>query len=350
MRHGERVMQDEAGGGRAASGTAAEAPEEVAKHIYRLTIPLPGNPLKAVNAYVVRGGERNLIIDTGMRRKECLDAMKGGLDRLGIDLGRTDFFVTHFHADHLGLVSELAADTARIYLNGPDADSLFAQKFREIFERSAPLHGFPEQELKRTLDGHPGPRYGPRLPLNVTKSHDGQTLSIGGYLFRCMETPGHSFGHTCLYEAEHRILISGDHILNDITPNLQGWFDRWNPLEEYLKSLERTAALDVDLVLPGHRSVFRDMRGRIAELIEHHETREAEIIRILEQGPKTAFEVASRMTWDIVCDSFDLFPLSQKWFATGEAIAHLTHLKGLSKVREEIEETEDGQPLARWSV
>jgi glyoxylase-like metal-dependent hydrolase (beta-lactamase superfamily II) len=342
-------MQDEAGSAGAASGVAAEAPEEVAKHIYRLSIPLPGSPLKAVNSYVVRGEGRNLVIDTGMRRKECLDAMASGLDALGIGLGHTDFFITHFHADHLGLVSELAAETARIYLNGPDADSLFAGDFLQISERSARLHGFPEGELKKALDGHPGPRYGPRLPLHVTKSHDGQTLAVGGYLFRCVETPGHSFGHTCLYEAEHGILISGDHILNDITPNLQGWFERWNPLEEYVKSLERTAALDVALVLPGHRSTFRDMRGRIEELIEHHERREEEVLLILEEGPKTAFEVASRMTWDIVCESFDLFPLSQKWFAAGEAIAHLTHLKGLSKVREHIKETE-GRPLALWSL
>ncbi len=335
-------MRDEA------VGSGAAAPEKVARHIYRLTIPLPGSPLKAVNSYVVKGGERNLVIDTGMRRKECLDAMMSGLDRLGVGLDHTDFFITHFHADHLGLVSELAPETARIYLNGPDADSLFAQQFREIFERSARLHGFPEGEVKRTLDGHPGPRYGPRLPIPVTRSHDGQTIAIGGYLFRCVETPGHSFGHTCLYDEKHRILISGDHILGDITPNIQAWLDGWNPLGEYVKSLERTASLDVNLVLPGHRSVFRDMRSRIEELKEHHARREDEILLILEEGPKTAFEVASRMTWDIECDSFDLFPLSQKWFATGEAIAHLVHLKSLAKVREEIRQT--ARPLAVWSL
>ena len=341
-------MRDEAGA-RAGSGKAPQEPEEVVKNIYRLTIPLPGNPLKAVNSYVVRGGERNLVIDTGMRRKECQDVMAAGLDRLGIDLGRTDFFITHFHADHLGLVSELASETSQIYLNGPDADSLFAGTFRQTFEKAARLHGFPEGDLQKTLDGHPGPRYGPRLPLRVTKPRDNEILAAGGYVLRCVSTPGHSFGHTCLYEEEHRFLISGDHILSDITPNLQGWFEKWNPLEQYLKSLEKTEGLDVDLVLPGHRSVFRDMRGRIEELREHHRKREEEILSILQEGPKTAFEVASRMTWDIVCDSFDLFPLSQKWFAAGEAIAHLIHLKSIAKVHEETRETAS-RPLALWSL
>ena len=54
--------------------------------IYRVEIPLPDNPLKAVNSYVIKGQERNLIIDTGMRRRECLDAMQAGLERLRISL------------------------------------------------------------------------------------------------------------------------------------------------------------------------------------------------------------------------------------------------------------------------
>jgi hypothetical protein len=44
-------------------------------------------------------------------------------------------------------------------------------------------------------------------------------------------------------------------------------------------------------------------------------------------GSLSAYEVASRMTWDIKCDSWEEFPLAQKWFATGEAISHLRYLK-----------------------
>jgi hypothetical protein len=62
-------------------------------------------------------------------------------------------------------------------------------------------------------------------------------------------------------------------------------------------------------------------------LKDHHQRRLDEIISILEESSKTAFQVASQMSWDIICDSWDLFPVSQKWFATGEAIAHLKYLK-----------------------
>jgi hypothetical protein len=53
-----------------------------------------------------------------------------------------------------------------------------------------------------------------------------------------------------------------------------------------------------------------------------------------------AFQVASEMKWDINYESWEQFPVSQKWFATGEAIAHLRYLekKGmlLRKTEEEV--------------
>jgi len=70
-----------------------------------------------------------------------------------------------------------------------------------------------------------------------------------------------------------------------------------------------------------------DHKARIAELKEHHERRLKEVLSILGNDPRTAFQVASRMTWDLDCDSWDEFPRAQKWFATGEAIAHLRYLE-----------------------
>lgn len=50
-------------------------------------------------------------------------------------------------------------------------------------------------------------------------------------------------------------------------------------------------------------------------------------MQILKQeGPLNGYDIASMMEWDIVAQSWDHFPVTQKWFATGEAIAHLHHL------------------------
>jgi glyoxylase-like metal-dependent hydrolase (beta-lactamase superfamily II) len=169
---------------------------------------------------------------------------------------------------------------------------------------------------------------------------DGDTISIGDYLFECIETPGHSKGHICLYEPSKKILISGDHILVDITPNISLWSDERNPLNEYLMSLDRVYNLDVELVLPGHKSIFRNHKERIRELKQHHQIRLNEVISILEKGRQNVFQIASQMTWDVNYRSWDLFPSSQKWFAFGEAMSHLKYLEEEGKVGREMQEQE----------
>jgi hypothetical protein len=46
----------------------------------------------------------------------------------------------------------------------------------------------------------------------------------------------------------------------------------------------------------------------------------------------SAYEVASHMSWDIDCERWEQFPVAQKWFATGEALAHLRYLEEEAKV------------------
>ena len=93
--------------------------------------------------------------------------------------------------------------------------------------------------------------------------------------------------------------------------------------------------LEVDLVLPGHRHLFRNHKERIEELKLHHRKRVDEIVVILSKGSMSAFQVASEMMWDINYPSWDQFPVAQKWFATGEAIAHLRHLEEKGMVSRE---------------
>ena len=311
--------------------------EEIAANLYKVEIPLPKDPLRALNSYVVKGAERNLIIDTGWNQQECMRAMQAGLAKLGVDLMKTAFFITHLHTDHLGLVSQLATDTSTIYFNRPDADRIQSGISWEEFVEFARLNGFPEEELQRVPDSHPGFKFRSKEPLRFHLLKEGDSLEISDYAFKCVETPGHTKGHMCLYEPNKKIFVAGDHLLGDITPTILLWSDEWNPLKEYLASLDKVFALDIELVLPGHRGILRNSKARIRELKHHHQERLEEIVSILGQGTQDAFQVASRMTWDIVYDSWDLFPISQKWFATGEAIAHLKYLEEKGMIRKEMQ-------------
>ena len=306
--------------------------EEVREDLWRIEVPLPGNPLRSINSYLIKGTCRNLVIDTGLNQKECLDAILSGLERVGVDLEKSDFFVTHMHADHSALVPRLAKDSSKVYFNRPDAEVFEGVSPWETILHYAGRNGFPEDELRAALQNHPGYKHGVTKVPEFTFLEDGDGLEAGDYRFRCVRTPGHTRGHTCLYEPEKKVLVSGDHILIDITPNIQCWRDGMNPLGEYLASLDKVHALDVELVLPGHRRLFRNCRERIEELKRHHQRRAEEALSILSRGSQNAYQIASGMTWDLDYDSWDLFPVAQKWFATGEAIAHLRYLEERGEV------------------
>jgi len=316
--------------------------EEILPNLYKIEVPLPRNPLRAINCYTIKDGHKSLIIDTGMNREECMNVLSSGLKELGVELNKADFFLTHMHADHAGLVSSLATDTSKIYSSQADADiindvtspdTVYWDDESEFARRN----GFPENELQKAIDNHPGYKYGPKGPLDFYIVKEGDTISIGNYLFRCIETPGHSPGHLCLYESSKKILFSGDHILSDITPNIQLFTGVLNTLNDYLESLDKVYELDVDFVLPGHRKTFRNHKERIQELKHHHEIRIDEILSILKEGDKNAFKVASQMSWDIKYEDWGMFPVSQKWFAAGEALSHLKYLEDKEKVKRKIQ-------------
>ncbi len=316
-------------------------PEEICRNLYRIEVPLPDSPLKSLNSYVIKGKDRNLVIDTGFNRKTCLAAMQTGLSDLGIDLSRTDFFITHLHADHFGLVSRLATQTSQIFFSRPDAEIMESWEGFEPMIAYAGKHGFPENELRTAIEQHPGNRFGSDWMPALHILADGDRIDVGDYGFECVATPGHTLGHTCLYGPDQRLLIAGDHILGDITPNIQCWSDTENPLRHYLDSLDKVRRLAVDLVLPGHRSLFSNCTQRIQELKEHHERRLDEVQKILDGTPLTAYAVASRMTWDIR-GSWDEFPVAQKWFATGEALSHLRYIEEEGKIRRTNGGADDG--------
>ena len=41
--------------------------ERISEGLYRIPVPLPGNPLRELNSYLLTGGERAVLIDTGFR-------------------------------------------------------------------------------------------------------------------------------------------------------------------------------------------------------------------------------------------------------------------------------------------
>jgi glyoxylase-like metal-dependent hydrolase (beta-lactamase superfamily II) len=309
---------------------------KIAENLYTIPVPLPGNPLKNLNVYILTG-ERNLLIDTGFHQDACREALMDGLRELGVSMENTDIFLTHLHADHTGLAPDIAGKHTKIFIGSrdlghmPGSNSTFSWGASD--DRFA-AEGFPRDLLEILTERNPAQGLSPRPYDDYISVEDGQEFSYGGHTFTAIWTPGHTPGHLCLFEPKTGICILGDHVLFDITPNITRWSGVADSLGDYLTALRRVQKLPITLPLPAHRTLGTDTAARCEELIAHHQRRCREVLDILSDGaPKTAWEVASKMSWKIRCNSWADFPTPQKWFAVGEAMAHLDHLIAQGLVR-----------------
>lgn len=312
--------------------------EQLIKGLYRLSVPLPGNPLKELNSYLIRGKERSLLIDTGFRQDACRQALEEGLNELGVDRGSMDIFLTHLHGDHSGLAPDFIAPGRSIYVSG--LDRRWLEDPQDVAEHWQAFHsryltaGVPEEVIGEMNDANPAVQLAPRLGCTQYQSvYDGDVFDIGGYHLECMMTPGHTPGHMCLWDQEKGLLFSGDHVLFDITPNITVWPEIADSLGDYLYALEQVRALPVKRTLPSHRA-SGDFHARVDALIAHHGARLAEVETIVaSKGGQTAYEIAAQMTWRIRAKNWEDFPKGQKFFAIGECLAHLDHLCVQGRIR-----------------
>lgn len=304
--------------------------EQIMQNIYRLPVPLLGSPLKELNVYLIKGKDRNLLIDTGYRTESCRQALFGQLAELGLRPGDVEVLLTHLHADHSGLADEAAGAGGTVYIGrrdrfifGPEADW---QAYRARSDARFAAEGFPPELMAAMPLANPSRTAAPPRDLPHVCLDDGDVLEAGGYRLRCLLTPGHTPGHLCFWLENEQAMFLGDHVLFDISPNITCWDGFDDALGVYLQSLKKLQGYDVKTPLPAHRG-SGDLKQRLDALLLHHEERLEEVLQIVRSTPGiNAYDLAGRMRWRIRARSWAEFPLTQKWFAVGETMAHLDHL------------------------
>ena len=89
-------------------------------------------------------------------------------------------------------------------------------------------------------------------------------------------------------------MLSGDHVLPRITPNIPFHPQAGaNPLGDYLAVARQARALSRRRGPAGARVPLRRPAHRLEELRQHHRDRFAEVVAILRDGPHTAWEIAA---------------------------------------------------------
>ncbi|MGB5824158.1 MAG: MBL fold metallo-hydrolase [Proteocatella sp.] len=309
--------------------------------VYRISVPLPENPLRNLNSYVIKTPGRNMIIDTGFNRSECYDALMEGLKELEVKIEDTDFFITHLHGDHSGLVNKIAGPDSKIYMSEIDYRYLKGDianvswvKIEEMYTEE----GFPQEITDMLKSTNQAKKFMPDKLFEAQMLSDGEIIKVGDYEFRCILTPGHTPGHMCLYFEDGKLLFSGDHVLFDITPNITSWYGIKDSLKDYLESLKMINKVDIKTTLSGHRESKGSVYDRIDEILEHHRIRLDDTVKVIRNNKDralTAYEIAQNMQWNLRGKSWDDFPENQKWFAMGETMSHLDYLLNTGTIYKE---------------
>jgi len=175
----------------------------------------------------------------------------------------------------------------------------------------------------------------PELPLAFDRLLDGDHVTMGGTDWRVLEGHGHSPEHAALFARERNVLISGDMLLPRISTNVSVWPAEpdGNPLARFLDSLAVYEALPANaLVLPSHGLPFRGITLRVAQLRAHHAARLDELLAAAD-----AAGAAGATATDLVPVLFRReLDLQQRFFAMGEAIAHLNYLWRAGKLDRDV--------------
>ena len=324
-------------------------PVEVAPGILWLRLALPF-PLNHVNIYLLEDGPGWTVLDTGIndaRSRAWWEALltSGAL----ADRKPTRLIVTHFHPDHVGLAGWLA-ERCGIELVMSRTEYLTTQLHRRWTEA-------PEIEAHRAyyadcgLDGGASAAMLERdigyrwlttdLPPSFRRIAAGDRLTIGGRRFEVLTGGGHSPELVMLLCREEGIFLPADQVLAKISPNVSVWPQEpdSDPLGEFLKSLSELQASVPEgvLALPAHNLPFRNVHGRLAELIRHHGERCA-AIRAAAAEPMLPAAIVPK-----------LFPRQldahQTSFAFGETLAHVNYM--LRRGEMVAEPGPDGRILVR---
>ena len=214
-------------------------------------------------------------------------------------------------------------------------------------------HGISKSELteaygsglgdnKHGADGRDSSWFSKRVATDILLV-DGQEIDIRGWELRAHWTPGHTPGHLCVEILGKDMILTGDHVLGRITPNVslspEDEEVNRSPLGEFLDSLKKVRDCGDNRGLPAHENLIDNLSERCIELLYHHEQRCEEVMAgIGETNSATAAKISSRVTWNKPFEGFSIF---KKRMALGETLAHLKYLSDIGKVSSVTDQNEN---------
>ncbi|MBV8987592.1 MAG: MBL fold metallo-hydrolase [Solirubrobacterales bacterium] len=309
--------------------------ERVLPGLWRLRLPLPLLGVPHCNAWAIAAGSGVVLIDTGMHLPGSMAQLELALSQVNLRLEHVRLLAcTHAHVDHWGQAATIRERAECEFLMHPnhehasrtgDPEQMLQHRL-EIGRQSGVAELLLRSYAARTRDVPTGIArvIEPDKPLlpGIEIETDLGTWSV-------YETPGHAPSHVCLYQREHRLLISGDHLLGRISLYFDyGWTP--DPIGEFLHSLSVVGELDVRLCLSGHGRPFLDFQGHVEGNRKLVQERLEAVLGALRSGAETALQIAPFVHGEAVTDT------NASWWLA-ETLCYLRHLEVERRVSSESE-------------
>jgi glyoxylase-like metal-dependent hydrolase (beta-lactamase superfamily II) len=304
--------------------------EEVRPGLWSVPVPIPHNPLRYVLCYVFETVSGPVLVDPGWPVDEGWDALAAGLASVGSDLAATrGVLVTHAHLDHHGLAARVRAESGCWVAMHPAEERQVARvrdvrAVADLNDRWLRRCGVPRDE-QATMIMEPERV---RELMDIVPDRlleDGDKADVPGWQVTALWTPGHTPGHLCYVVGDADVVLTGDHLLPRITPNISSYGDDDEPLDDYLGALDLLRSHDDREALPGHEYRFRGIRGRAQDIQRHHQARLREVLaQVTADQGGAVWDIALALSW------------SRSWAETtgflrraalAETLAHLRSLR-----------------------
>jgi glyoxylase-like metal-dependent hydrolase (beta-lactamase superfamily II) len=303
----------------------------VAPGIRWLRMPLPF-ALDHINLWLLADGDDVTLVDTGYADAATRELWERHFAQTLAAGSIARVVATHCHPDHLGNAAWIAE---RFGCRVTMTHGEFMAAHAIVDERAAHapadtcelfrLHGMSDEDVRaQAARGNQYRRGVPVAPASFDRIKDGDCVRAAGHDWRVIAGYGHSAEHASLFVEAAGIVIAGDMLLPKISTNVSVWPSDpdGDPLGRFLASLSSFEALPPQtLVLPSHGLPFRGIPMRVAQLRAHHDARLGELVEAIAAAPAPVS--AAEMVPVLFRRELDL---QQRFFAMGEAIAHLNHL------------------------
>lgn len=307
--------------------------------IEKLVVPTPF-PVGPINLYLIID-EPMTLVDTGPRTDEARVALEAEFARLGFrfsDLKR--IILTHTHEDHCGLAAMLQrASGARVFVHEWEKSGI-SESGRTRISRDLLLRsGVPAENVEAMASRYAQIHEFSEVVDEIDTYRDEEEFVFASGSLRVVHTPGHTPGSCSLYRESNRLLLSGDTVLKNITPNPVMNPDPIDPtrrfpsLGEYLVSLARIRSLAPTLIKTSHGDDVTDYEEHFNRLVRHIHERQSKVISLIPRDGMTAFQVAG-LVFPGVKDI-------HRFLAVSEAVAHLDFAVAEGRLQSEIRDDID---------